>query len=68
MIHYVNYTLNFIVEDGRNLGKMKLKEPGKQKLGRMYSMQSYILTYYRLRKREPLVGVCECVCVWGGPI
>ena len=42
----------------RNLEKMKLNEPGRQKLGRYrrlvsrHSIPSYILTYYRLRKRE----------------
>ena len=39
-------------------------EPGRQKLGRSscpastQSMQSYILTYSSLRKREPLVALC----------
>ena len=38
-------------------------EPGRQKLGRYrspvsrHSIQSYILTYYRLRKREPLIAL-----------
>ena len=42
---------------------MRLNELGKQKLGRYrnpksrHSMQSYILTYYRLRMREPLIGL-----------
>ena len=45
------------------LEKMKLNEPGRQKLGRYilyispvsrHSIQSYILTYYMLGKREPL--------------
>ena len=42
---------------------MKLNEPGTQKLGRYgspvsrYSIRSYILTYYRLRKRELLIAL-----------
>ena len=42
---------------------MKLNEPGRQKLGRYgspvcrHSIQSYTLTYYRLRKREPLIAL-----------
>ena len=41
---------------------MKLNEPGRQELSRYrspvrkHSIQSYILTYYKLRKREPLVA------------
>ena len=47
----------------RDLEKMKLDEPGMQKLGRhsspvsRHSIQSYILTYGRLRKREPLIAL-----------
>ena len=49
----------------RNLEKMKLNEPGRQNLGTCrygipvvrHSIQSYILTYYRLRKREPLIAL-----------
>ena len=42
---------------------MKLNEPGGQKLGRYrspvsrHSIQRYILIYYRLRKREPLIAL-----------
>ena len=51
-----------IIEDRRNLGEMKWNESGRQKLavrstvGRR-SMQSYILTYYRLQKEEPLLAL-----------
>ena len=49
----------------RNFEKIKLNEPGRQKQGRYktrtsrslvsrHSIQSYILTYYRLRQRESL--------------
>ena len=47
----------------RNLEKMNLTEPGRQKLGRYrspvsrHSIQSYILTCYRFRKREPLIAL-----------
>ena len=43
--------------------KKKFNEPGRQKVGRCrspvrrHSMQSYIRTYYRLRKREPLIAL-----------
>ena len=42
---------------------MKLNEPGRQKQGRYriparrHNFQSYILTNYRLRKREPLIAL-----------
>ena len=42
---------------------MKLNEPGRQELGRYrspvsrHSMQSYTLTYQRLRQREPLIAL-----------
>ena len=50
---------------------MKLNELGRKKLGRhrspvsRHSMLSYILTYYRPRKREALIAL-----VWhqGGPL
>ena len=51
---------HFTIED---LEKLKLNEPGRQKLGRhsspvsRHSIQSYMLTYYRLRKREPLIAL-----------
>ena len=51
---------HFTVED---LEKMKLNEPERQTLSRYrshvsrHSIQSHILTYYRLRKREPLIAL-----------
>ena len=43
----------------RNLEKMKLNEPGKQKLDPVsrQSTQGYILTHLRLGKREPLIAL-----------
>ena len=47
----------------RSLEEMKFAEPGRPKLGRhrspvsRHSIQSYILTYYRLRKRERLIAL-----------
>ena len=38
------------------LEKMKLNDPGRQKLAG-HSMHSYTLTHYRLRKREPLISL-----------
>ena len=43
-----------------------MNEPGRQKLSRnrspvsRHSMQSYILTDYRLRKRDPLIVLDSC--------
>ena len=60
LIHY-SFT-HSTIKDWRNFEKMKLNELGRQS-SRLYtgrspvsrhSMQSYILTNYRLRKREPL--------------
>ena len=51
------------VEDRRIWGKMKLNELGCQKLCRQkkrvsrHSMLTYILTGYRIRKREPLIAL-----------
>ena len=51
---------HFTIDD---VDKLKLNEPGRQKLGRhsspvcRHSIQSYILTYYRLRKREPFIDL-----------
>ena len=49
-------------EDWTHLENKKLSEPGRQKLVdrspvRRHKMQSYILSYYRLRKREPLIAL-----------
>ena len=47
----------------RNLEKIKLNEPGRQKLGRhrspvsRHGIHSYIMTYYRLRTRELLIAL-----------
>ena len=61
----VGFLLNthFTVEEWNNLGKMQRNEPGRPKLGRYrnpvskHSMQSYVLIYCRLRKREPLTAL-----------
>ena len=48
----------------RTLEKMKLNEPERQILGRYrspvsrHSIRSYILTYCRLKKWEPLIAPC----------
>ena len=50
------------VKDWRHLATTKLNGPGRQTFGRCgspvsrHSMQSYVLTYYRLRQREPLIA------------
>ena len=52
--------------------KMKSNETERQKLyvGRSpesrHSMQSYILTYFRFRKREPLIALGSHQVVGGG--
>ena len=51
--------------------KMKLNEPGRQKLGRLrghvsrHNTKSYILTYYGFKKRELLIALCSHQ---GGPL
>ena len=51
------------VEDFENLLTVKLNESGRQKLGRYrspvsrHSIKSYILAYYRFRKRRPLIAL-----------
>ena len=51
------------VEDKRTLEKMKLNEPGRQKLDRYrssvsrHSIHSYILTQYRIRTRNTLIAL-----------
>ena len=60
LIHYLKHIP--LLKIWRNLENMKLNELGRQKLGRyrspvsIHDIQSYILTYYRLRKWEPLIA------------
>ena len=69
LIHYLKHSplLKTWMKFG---GKMKLHELGRQKLGKYgspvsrHSIQSYSLTYFRLRKREPLIALD---CHQGGP-
>ena len=51
------FMTHFTVEDRIRLGKIKLNELGKQKLGRRSLPQSYFLTHYRLRKKEPFTAL-----------
>ena len=49
-------------EDWRKFGKIKLNQPGMQKVGRSKTGKqaqeaNYTLTYYWLRKREPLIAL-----------
>ena len=59
LIHYSTHLPPWKIW-GWEMENMKLNEPGRQKLGRYrshvsrHSIQSYILTYYRLRKRKHL--------------
>ena len=72
----IRYLINrhFTVEKWSNLRKMKLNEPARQKLDRYrnpvsrHSMKSYILTYFRLRKREALIALSSHQRMEGGLI
>ena len=63
LIHYLIHIPP--LEIWRNLKKMNLNELGRHKLGTCrygspvgrHSIQIYILTYYSLRKREPLIAL-----------
>ena len=61
LIHYLKYIPP--LKTWRHLDKMKFNEPGRHKLGRYrnpvsrHSIQSYILTYCRLRKRDTLIAL-----------
>ena len=75
MIHYSTHIPP--LKMWRHLEKVKLNEPGRQKLGRYrslvssHSTQSYNRTYYGLRRREPLIALgCHFglnFCIRGTP-